>query len=728
MALYQTGTSISALVGIGTTNPTSNLQAYGTPVASGNVFSVLNTAASGNVAQFSSSTGTALIINANGNVGIGTTSSSYLLDVNGQSRIGNPAHITDASTVLRMTTSGGASYFQTGTALTSGSVGDTVFTGIYATPEFMRIKSTGNVGIGTASPGYLLDVAGSMRLNGNYTYIGGNGGSASATWAFDHIDTGNTFKSILFGYANSGGNAAEIAFNYVSSGSGSNYVNIGFYGSRPLSVTYAGNVGIGLTNPSYTLDVSGTFRCQGSKIIVQNSVNGTSARGIFLWTEADTNWGIYMATCGTGGASLANATTCSGSLFNSHAVRIRCYQGPDNGIVFENASEGLLMSIRANDAYTYHPGAVGFRMLPGYTIDAAGRCYFFQSQQSGYGWNRFTGIEADTIRAQLVLNSSYSDLIMSSSENNGYHGSTLSFVTNSTANNDYRKFVLNINNWGVDASGSGGYGDRLTFGWRDGAYTNPHDVVSTDGGTMTIDGRNRRVGINGQRNPICSLDVTGKGRFYESTGTTAGGSGQGTLVIQHGNNGGSSSIVFPSCINYSGADYGYIQYNDNRTAGGENATFIIGIQNDADDHIALLASGNIGVQRSDPAYALDVSGSIRATSDIIAYSDKRVKTDFEPIENALDKVSSITGYTFRRIDEVDKDKRHAGVIAQEVLEILPEVVHEEKNGHLSVAYGNLAALFIQAIKEERKAREAVTCELHSLEERLSRLEKIMNIQ
>jgi hypothetical protein len=117
----------------------------------------------------------------------------------------------------------------------------------------LLIDYTGKVGIGTASPGYPLDVAGSMRLNGNYTYIGGNGGSPSSSWAFNHIDTGSTFKAILFGYANSGGNAAEIGFNYSSSGSASNFVDIGFYGSRPLAITYGGKVGIGTTNPGSAL-------------------------------------------------------------------------------------------------------------------------------------------------------------------------------------------------------------------------------------------------------------------------------------------------------------------------------------------------------------------------------------------------------------------------------------------------------------------------------------------
>ena len=113
---------------------------------------------------------------------------------------------------------------------------------------------------------------------------------------------------------------------------------------------------------------------------------------------------------------------------------------------------------------------------------------------------------------------------------------------------------------------------------------------------------------------------------------------------------------------------------------------------------------------------LDNGGNLTATGDIIAYSDARVKTNLQKIEGALDKVSQINGYTFTRIDEVDKDKRHAGVIAQEIQKVLPEVVTvNEVDGTLGVAYGNLTALLVEALKEERKAREA-------LEERIARLE------
>ena len=80
-----------------------------------------------------------------------------------------------------------------------------------------------------------------------------------------------------------------------------------------------------------------------------------------------------------------------------------------------------------------------------------------------------------------------------------------------------------------------------------------------------------------------------------------------------------------------------------------------------------------------------------------ASSDRRLKTDLKKIENAVDKVSKLSGYTYTRIDS---GERHAGVIAQEVLEVLPEVV-DSKGEYMAVAYGNMIALLIEAIKEQQ---------------------------
>jgi len=95
---------------------------------------------------------------------------------------------------------------------------------------------------------------------------------------------------------------------------------------------------------------------------------------------------------------------------------------------------------------------------------------------------------------------------------------------------------------------------------------------------------------------------------------------------------------------------------------------------------------------------LDSSGNLTALSNITGYSDIKLKKDIKYIDNALSKVMSVNGYTYTRIDT---DEKQTGVIAQEILTILPEAV-KDNDGTLSVAYGNLVGLLIEAIKELKK--------------------------
>lgn len=90
-----------------------------------------------------------------------------------------------------------------------------------------------------------------------------------------------------------------------------------------------------------------------------------------------------------------------------------------------------------------------------------------------------------------------------------------------------------------------------------------------------------------------------------------------------------------------------------------------------------------------------------STGDITAFSDKNYKTNIVTIDNALNKVNALRGVSYNRID-TDLDKSKIGVIAQEIEEVIPEVVSTNKDGVKSVAYGNMVGLLIEAIKEQQK--------------------------
>ena len=111
--------------------------------------------------------------------------------------------------------------------------------------------------------------------------------------------------------------------------------------------------------------------------------------------------------------------------------------------------------------------------------------------------------------------------------------------------------------------------------------------------------------------------------------------------------------------------------------------------------------------------ASGTTGEIRATNDVTAYysSDRRLKENVINIDNALEKVKQIRGVEFDWTQEyIDAKggedgyftrKHDVGVIAQEVEEVLPEVVGTREDGIKAVKYDRMVGLLIEAIKEQQ---------------------------
>jgi hypothetical protein len=104
----------------------------------------------------------------------------------------------------------------------------------------------------------------------------------------------------------------------------------------------------------------------------------------------------------------------------------------------------------------------------------------------------------------------------------------------------------------------------------------------------------------------------------------------------------------------------------------------------------------VGGASSNTTHAVNVTGSIHASGDVTSLSDSNLKTNFDVIPNALNKVLALNGYTFEMREQLGV--RRTGLIAQEVMSVLPEAITEGPDG-LSVSYGNVVGLLINAIKE-----------------------------
>ncbi len=149
---------------------------------------------------------------------------------------------------------------------------------------------------------------------------------------------------------------------------------------------------------------------------------------------------------------------------------------------------------------------------------------------------------------------------------------------------------------------------------------------------------------------------------------------------------------------------------------GENATPSIAIGQ------AVATSSNVQFNSLGIGMAASATaGRIDATNDVVAFSssDIRFKENIVPIENALDKISKISGntYDWKAENKIEHgyEGNDVGVIAQEIEAVLPQLVQTRENGFKAVKYDKLVALLIEGIKEQQTQIEKLRIDLDNYE-------------
>jgi len=136
--------------------------------------------------------------------------------------------------------------------------------------------------------------------------------------------------------------------------------------------------------------------------------------------------------------------------------------------------------------------------------------------------------------------------------------------------------------------------------------------------------------------------------------------------------------------------------NNNQITNGRGFTTAVG------DITGVTAGTNLNGGGSSGAVTLNLDSTITVTTvnagTVNTTSDERAKKDITPITGALNKVQQLGGYSFTL---KETDEKSSGVIAQEVQKVMPELVQEGAEGLLSVQYGNMVGLLIEAIKEQQ---------------------------
>lgn len=164
---------------------------------------------------------------------------------------------------------------------------------------------------------------------------------------------------------------------------------------------------------------------------------------------------------------------------------------------------------------------------------------------------------------------------------------------------------------------------------------------------------------------------------------------------------------------------------------GGPGLFVKGGSGDAFGGDGLWAEGTIGTSGRAPAIRatgnVNVTGNLCATGTIGACSDERFKTNVEPLCDALATVLALRGVSYDwKTDEFPErefaDERQLGLLAQEVLDVVPEIVSIDSDGYYAVDYGKLTPVLVEAVRELTQRDQDRERELEELHRRLEALE------
>jgi hypothetical protein len=111
------------------------------------------------------------------------------------------------------------------------------------------------------------------------------------------------------------------------------------------------------------------------------------------------------------------------------------------------------------------------------------------------------------------------------------------------------------------------------------------------------------------------------------------------------------------------------------------------------------------------------ASEVWAPGDVVGFSDERLKENFDVFDDALSRVHQLNGGLYNRIDL--EGKRQCGVMAQNMLAVVPELVSKSTTGIYGVSYGNFTALLLEAIKE---VDNKYTQQIDALNNRINLLE------
>jgi hypothetical protein len=434
-----------------------------------------------------------------------------------------------------------------------------------------------------------------------------------------------------------------------------------------VTIDGVGNVGIGATIPSYKLQVSGSSGTVGVGLV------GTYASGdVGLYIAPNAIIGSYSAISSNPNAStgvnyiFGSANSTSSSAHSRVDISAGGASGGDPKLTYTisgvlnwslgvDNSDSDKFKISASDS----PGTSDLL-----TIDTSGN----------------VGIGVTPTNKLHLYGSGQTFRI---EQNPGVAGNSLIYVDSAGAAN-YAALRLS----GAWMSVRTDFGNDLQIG-PDATRANGKVFINTSTGNVAIGTSNTASKLYVKEGSN-AIEVYPSGIWAGQVFNANDGSTSHGLVV--GNRwAGTASSIFEVGSLYGGGVGSWRQFFK---IDGVGQVFF---SNEGSERMRINTSGNVGIGTTSPSTKLDVSGTITCTA-LTETSSITFKENVDPIQNALNSITKLVGVTYDRKDGSAKQK--AGLIAEEVNEVLPNLVQKDADGNAyGIHYTNLIAYLVESIKE-----------------------------